>query len=105
MSLVTKYKKLIGQNEIKKMSLSVQCSVVESFKFNGKKIWVVRMKNVDQCFLSIDVSKAIGYDDDDKARRAVQTHVPGKYRMRLEDAQNISGRKVDNEPLKKARFY
>ena len=105
MSLVTKYKKLIGQNEIKKMSLSVQCSVVESFKFNGKKIWVARMKNVGQCFLSIDVSKAIGYDDDDKARRAVQAHVPGKYRMRLGDAQNISGRKVDNEPLKKARFY
>ena len=39
-----------------------------------------------QCFVGIDVSKAVGYNDDDNARRAVQTHVPRKYRMRLGEA-------------------
>ena len=42
-----------------------------------------------QCFVGIDVSKAVGYNDDDNARTAVRTHVPGKYRIRLGDAQNM----------------
>ena len=77
------------------MSLSVQSSVVESFKFNGKNIRVVHIKHVGQCLVGIDVSKAVGYNDDDNARRSVPTHVPGKYRMRLGDAQNILRREVD----------
>ena len=77
------------------MSLSVQRSVVESFKFDGKNIMVVHIKHVGQCLVGIDVSKAVGYNDDDNARRAVRTHVPGKYRMRLGDAQNILRREVD----------
>ena len=52
------------------MSLSVQCSVVESFKFNGKNIRVVQIKNMGQCFEGIDVSEAVGYNDDDNVRRA-----------------------------------
>ena len=66
-----RYKNFFDQNEIKRMSLSVQCSVVESFKFTGKNIRVVKIKNVGQCFVGIDVSKAVGYNDDDNARRAV----------------------------------
>ena len=77
------------------MSLSVQLSVVESFKFNDKNIRVVHIKNVGQCFVGINVSKAVGYNDDDHARRAVRMHVPGKYRMRLGDAQNILRMEVD----------
>ena len=68
------------------MSLSVQHSVVESFKFNDKNIRVFHIKNVVQCFVYIDVSKAVGYNDDDNGKRAVRTHVPRKYRMRLEAA-------------------
>ena len=45
--------------------------------------------------MGIDVSKAVGYNDDDNAKRAVRTHVPGKYRMSLGDAQNILRREVD----------
>ena len=67
------------------MSLSVQRSVVESFKFNDKNIRVVHMM----------MSKAVSYNDDDNARRTVQTHVPGKYRMHLGDAKNILGTEVD----------
>ena len=48
-----------------------------------------------QCFVGIDVSKAVGYNDDDNARRAVRTHVPGKYRTRLKDVQNILRREVN----------
>ena len=41
------------------MSLSVQCSIVESFKSNGKNIRVVHIK------------KAVAYNDDVNARKAV----------------------------------
>ena len=84
-----------GPEIIIKMSLSVQRSIVESFKFNDKNIRVVHIKNVGQCFVGIDVSKAAGYNDDDNARRAVRTHVQGKYRMRLGDAQNIMRKEVN----------
>ena len=53
------------------MSLSVQCSVVESFKLNGKNIRVVNIINVGQCFMGIDVSKAVGYNNDDNAKSVV----------------------------------
>ena len=82
------------------MSLSVQRSVVESFKFNDKNIRVVHIKNVGQCFVGIDVSRAAGYNDDDNARSAVRTHVPGRYRMRLGDAQNILRTEVDTDLLR-----
>ena len=76
------------------MSLSAQCLVIESFKFNGKNIIVVYIKGLGQCFLGIDVSKAVGCNDDDSNRRAVQIHVPGKYRMHLGDAQSMLEREA-----------
>ena len=72
---------------------------LESFKFNDKNIRVTHIKNVGQCFVGIDVSKAVGYNDDDNPRRAVRTHVPGKYRIRLGDAQNIFRKEVDTDLL------
>ena len=39
--------------------------------------------------------KAVGYNDDDNARRAVRTHVPEKYRMSLEDVKNVLRREVN----------
>ena len=77
------------------MSHSVRGSVVKSFKFNDKNMRIVHIKNAGQCFVGIDVSNAVGYNDDDKVRRAVWTHVPGKYKMRLGDALNILRREVD----------
>ena len=55
------------------MSHSVQGSVVKSFKFNDKNMRIVHIKNVGQCFVGIDESNAVGYNDDDKVRRAVWT--------------------------------
>ena len=62
-----------------------------------KNIRVVHIKNVDQCFVGIDVSKAVGYNDDGNARRAVRMYVAGKYRMRFGDAQNIFRTEVDTD--------
>ena len=45
--------------------------------------------------MGIDVSKAVGYNDDDNARRAVLTHAPRKCRMCLGDAEDKLRRQVD----------
>ena len=45
--------------------------------------------------MGIDVSKAVGYNNHDNARRVVRAHVPGKYRMRLGDSQVTLEREVD----------
>ena len=92
---MTRYNHFFDQKETKKISLSVQRSVVESFKFNGKNISSFYIKDVGQCLVAKDVSKAVGYDNDGNARRAVRTHVPGKYRMRLGHAKNILRREVN----------
>ena len=49
----------------------------------------MHVPDVGQCLVAKDVSKAVGYNDDDNARRAVRTLVPGRYRMRLGDAKNV----------------
>ena len=50
------------------MSLSVQCSAVESLKFNGKDIRTVCAPGLGKCPMGIDVSRAIGYVDDNNGR-------------------------------------
>ena len=42
------------------MSLSVQRSVVESFKFNGKNIRAFYIRGVGQCLISQDKYTAVG---------------------------------------------
>ena len=65
------------------MSLSVQRSVVESFKFNGKNIRTVRVSDLGKCPVGIDVSRVIGYVDDNNGRRAIKRHVPEEQKIRL----------------------
>ena len=67
------------------MSLSAQRSIVESFKFKGKNIGTVHVPGLGKCPVGIDVSRAIGYTDDNNGRRAMQRHVPEKYKIRLGD--------------------
>ena len=81
------------------MSLSVQHSVVESFSFKEKNVRSMHVPDAGQCLVAKDVSKAVGYNDDDNARGAVRTHVPGKYRMRLGDAKNVLRREVNIDLL------
>ena len=47
--------------------------------------------------MAIDVSRAIGYVDDDNGRRAVKRHVPQKYMMRFEDVKDTVKRHVRSD--------
>ena len=71
------------------MSLSVQHPVVESFSFRGKNVRSVHVPDLGECLVGIDVSRAIGYAEDNNSRRAIKRHVPQKYMMRFEDVQGI----------------
>ena len=50
------------------------------------------------------MSRAVGYNDDDNARRAVRMYIPGKYRMRLGDAQYVLRTEVDIDILREDSF-
>ena len=77
---------LVGAPKLIKMSLLVQRSVVESFKFNGKHVRSVYAKDVGQCLVSKDVYEAIGYEKEDGVK-TIQWLVPEKYKIRFGDAQ------------------
>ena len=104
--------KFFDQREIKKMSLSVQRSVVESFKLNGKHVRSVYVKEIGQCLVSKDLYEAIGYDKENGVK-AIQWLVPEKYKIRFGDAQVDLEEGMDNsfhtKPstmlLKEPRFY
>ena len=72
--------KNVGLNEIKKMSLSVQRSIVGSFNFIGKRVRSVYAKDVGQCLVSKDVYEAIGYEKEDGVKK-IQQLVPKKYKI------------------------
>ena len=72
--------KMFGLSEIKKMRISVQRSIVESFNFNGKHVRFVYVKDVGQCFVSKDVYEVIGYEKEDRVK-AIQQLVPKQYKI------------------------
>ena len=78
----------------KKISLSVQRLVLESFRFNGKNIGTVYVPGLGEYLIGIDVSREIGYVDDDNGRCAIKRHVLQKYMMRFEDVKDIVKRHV-----------
>ena len=97
--LVTRYKNVFDQREIKKMSLSVQHSVVEQFSFNGKKVQSVHVKG-EECFVSRDVYKAIGYKEEN-GKKAIQNLVPSKYKLRFGDVNPLPSQGGNIFPLHK----
>ena len=64
-----------GARNLINMSLSVQRLVVESFKFNGKHVISVYVKDIGQCLVSKYIDEAIGYEKEDGIR-AIQRLVP-----------------------------
>ena len=50
-----------------------------------------------KCFVGIDVSRAIGYVDDNNGRRSIKRHVPQKYTMQFEDVKDIVERLVRSD--------
>ena len=92
------------------MSLSVKRSVVEQFSFNGKKVQSVHV-NGEECLVSRDVYKAIGYEEEN-GKKAIQNLVPGKYKLCFGDAnpspsqgENIFPLHKDTVLLKKPGLY
>ena len=75
------------------MRFSVQRSVVESFSFRVKNVQSVHVPDLGECLVGIDVSRAIGYADDNNSRRVIKRHVPQKYMMRFEDVKDIVERR------------
>ena len=68
------------------MSLSVQHSVLELFKFNNKYVRSVYVKNLGQCLVSKDVYEAIGYEKEDGVK-AIEQLVTEKYKIQFGDAR------------------
>ena len=48
----------------------------------------VHLPSMGECLVGIDVSRAIGYVDDNNGRRSIKGHVPQKYMMRFEDIKD-----------------
>ena len=83
MCLLTGYKKFFDQKQLtNKISVSVQSSDVESFKFNGKNIRDFYIKYVGQCLIS---HTAVGYNKKNGVQ-TMQRIVQEKYKMRLGNA-------------------
>ena len=79
--------------------MSIQRSIIEKFNFNGKVIRSVHVRDTGECLVASDVYRAIGYDDDNNGRRAVRTHVPDEYKMRVKDALTELSKQVDIDLL------
>ena len=83
------------------MSLSVQCSVVESFSFNGKKVQSAHV-NGEECLVLRDVYMAIGYEEEN-SKKAIQNLVPKKYKRCFGDVKPSLSRRDDIFPLDEIR--
>ena len=77
------------------MSLSVQRSVVESFKFNAKHMRSVYVKGVGQCLVSKNVYEVIGYEKENGVK-AIQRLLLEKYKIRFGNEQTDLEEAVDN---------
>ena len=78
------------------MSVSVQCSIVESFNFNNNYVRSVYVKGTGQCLVSKDVYEAIGYGKED-GLKAIQRLVSEKYKIQFGNAQ-VDLREVVDHP-------
>ena len=76
------------------MSLLVQCSVIESFKFNYKNIRTFYIKDVSHYLISQDVYTTVVYDKENGVK-TMQQLVTEKFKMRMGDAV-IYMKEVDN---------
>ena len=57
----------------------------------------VHVPDLGECLVGIDVSRAIGYVDDNNGRRAIKRHLPQKYMMRFEDVKDVVERHVRSD--------
>ena len=57
----------------------------------------VHVPGLGECLVGIDVSRAIGYVNENYGRRAIKRHVPQKYKMQFEDVKDIVKRHVRSD--------
>ena len=88
---------LAGVQNLTNMSLSVQRLAIESFSFRGKNVRSLHVPGMGKYLVGIDVSRAIGYADDNNGKRATKRHVPQKYMMRFEDFMDTAERHVQSD--------
>ena len=81
------------------MRLSDQCSVVELFSFNGKKVQSVHVKG-EECLVSRDVYMAIGYEEEN-GKKAIQNLVCSEYKLCFGDVKPSLNQGKDSFPLHK----
>ena len=87
-----------------KMSLLVQCSVIESFKFNYKNIRIFYIKDVGQCLIFQDVYTTVGYDEENGVK-TMQQLLTEKFKMRMGNAVIYMKEMDNNVHLLLTRFY
>ena len=88
------YNFFFTQKELqRKMSLSVKCSVVEQFSFNGKIVQSVHV-NGEGCLMLRDVYMATGYEEEN-GKKAIQDLVPSKYKLWFGDAKPSQNQQED----------
>ena len=92
------------------MSLLVQRSVVESFKFNDKNIRAVHV-NGEEYLVSRDVYEAIGYEEENR-KKAIKNLAPSKYKVlsgdvkpSLNQGEDIFRQHKDTVLLKEPGLY
>ena len=83
----------------RKLSLSVQRSVVEQLSVNGKKVQSVHVKG-EECLVSRDVYMAIRYEEEN-GKKAIQNLVPSKCRLRFGDVKPSLNQREDTYSLHK----
>ena len=57
----------------------------------------VHVPDLGECLVGIDVSRGIGYVDENNGRRAIKRHVLQKYTMRFEDVKDVVERHVRSD--------
>ena len=57
----------------------------------------MHVPDLGECLAGVDVSRAVGYVDDNNGRIAIKRHVPPKYMMRFEDVKYIVERHVRSD--------
>ena len=87
------------------MSLSIQRSTLEQFSFNGKTVRSMYVKGAGECLVATDVYRAVGYNHDSNGRRAIQAHVPEKYKLQLKDVSTELMKRITSDALIQTQFY
>ena len=87
----------------KKLSLSVQHSELEQFRFNGNRVQSVHV-NGEECLVSKDIYMVIGYEEEN-GKKVIENLVPKKYKLHFGDVNLSLNQGEDIFPLHKDTIF